>query len=171
MGYTSQSFRHPFLASATLPPSPSPNPPTSTSTSTPHHASPQWFHDFRRLIRATSPSSHETTTLLALLSSSITNASPLPPYLHAPQAYALSARLEAVDAEILSLKHIAEPGYAAFAVMAVCSRCVHMDVERLLVVVKKLVGELDFSWDVVDRGREASEETLVRDRGAQQKMD
>jgi hypothetical protein len=49
---------------------------------------------------------------------------------------------------------------------------VHMDVERLLVVVKRLVGELDFSWNVVGRdAREASEETLVRDRSTQRKVD
>jgi hypothetical protein len=32
----------------------------------------------------------------------------------------------------LSLRHIAEPGYAAFAVMAVSTRCISMDVEKLL---------------------------------------
>lgn len=100
-----------------------------------------------------------------MLSSSITNAQPLPPYLHAPPAAQLSRQLELVDPEILSLKHIAEPGYAAFAVMCVSTRCIHMELERLLKAVKGLVGELDFSFHVVStkeaRDSGTSNETLV----------
>jgi hypothetical protein len=70
--------------------------------------------------------------MLALLSSSITNGQPLPPYLKPPEAYQLSRRLEAVDRDILSIKHIAEPGYAAFAVLQISTRCIHMDLEKLL---------------------------------------
>ena len=100
-----------------------------------------------------------------MLSSSIQNAQPLPPYLHAPPGAQLSQKLEMVDPEILGLKHIAEPGYAAFAVMAVSTRCINMELERLLKAVKGRVGELDFSFHIVstkedeDRG---SNETLVQ---------
>lgn len=76
--------------------------------------------------------SHEITTLLSLLSSSIQNGQPLPPYLKVPQNYQLSQKLQAVDSDILSLRHIAEPGYAAFAVMAISTRCISMDIEKLL---------------------------------------
>jgi hypothetical protein len=88
---------------------------------------------------------------------------PLPPYLTPPTAYALSSKLEAIDRDILSLKHIAEPGYAAFAVIQISTRCIQMDVERLLGTVRRLVGELDFSFHVVS-ARGGSEETLVARR-------
>jgi hypothetical protein len=101
-----------------------------------------------------------------MLSSSITNGQPLPPYLHAPPAYQLNRKLEQVDPEILSLRHIAEPGYAAFAVMSISTHCIQMDIERLLRKVRGLVGELDFSFHVVSTGQgsgsESSSETLVK---------
>jgi hypothetical protein len=70
--------------------------------------------------------------MLSLLSSSITNGQPLPPYLRAPEAYQLSKRLAAIDRDVLSPRHIAEPGYAAFAVLQISTSCINMDVEKLL---------------------------------------
>ncbi|KAH7384262.1 hypothetical protein DE146DRAFT_668187 [Phaeosphaeria sp. MPI-PUGE-AT-0046c] len=172
-GYASATFTHPSLNPSTseepypqqtladVPPPSNQNP--MLSPVSPLQASPQWFADFRRLTTQTSITSHEITSLLALLSSSITTGQPLPPYLVSPQGYQLSKQLEAVDHDILSLRHIAEPGYAAFAVMAISTRCIHMDLERLLNAVKGLVGELDFSFHVVST-REGSEETLVGGR-------
>ena len=52
---------------------------------------------------------------------------------------------------------MAEPGYAAFAVLQISTRCIQMDVERLLEKVRRLVGVMDFSFHVVGGG---SEETL-----------
>ncbi|PVI02394.1 hypothetical protein DM02DRAFT_653538 [Periconia macrospinosa] len=122
---------------------------TTFSSSFADDETSQWLQDFRRIILSSNITSHEITSLLSLLSSSITNGQPLPPYLTAPRNFALTQRLEAVDRDILSLKHIAEPEYAAFAVLQIATRCVQMDVERLLKAVKKLVGELDFSFHVV----------------------
>ena len=81
--------------------------------------------------------------------------------------------MEAVDRDILSIRHIAEPGYAAFAVMQISTRCIHMDIQKLLSAVKKLVGELDFSFHTVstqDSSQTTSSETLVKDpsRGGKQ---
>lgn len=112
----------------------------------------QWFEDFRRVILEARLTSHEITSTLALLSSSITNGQPLPPYLNPPQAYLLSKRMEQIDKDILSIRHIAEPGYAAFAVLQISTSCISMDLERLLRAVKRLVGELDFSFQVVGSG-------------------
>lgn len=92
----------------------------------------QWFRDFRRVLASANITSHEITSILALLSSSITNGQPLPPYLRAPPAYRLSKRLEIIDREILSVRHIAEPGYAAFAVWQISTSCINMDLEKLL---------------------------------------
>jgi len=138
------------------------------SPTSPFTVSPQWFNDFRRLSTSTNVTSHEITSLLALLSSSISSGQPLPPYLTAPEGFQLSKRLDAVDHDILSLRHIAEPGYAAFAVMAISTRCINMDLQRLLEGVRKLVGELDFSFHVVStEGSSGSEETLVKGRNKQ----
>ena len=109
----------------------------------------QWSQDFRALIRGANVTSHEITSLLSLLSAAVRNGQALPPYLAVPKPYALSDRLEKMDPDILSIRHINEPGYAAFAVMQISTRCVVADLERLLRAVKELVGELDFSFHVV----------------------
>ncbi|KAF2995670.1 hypothetical protein E8E13_002306 [Curvularia kusanoi] len=127
LGYSSQAFSSPF---------PSPD---DTNRQ-------QWLADFRRVIGDANVTSHEITTLLSLLSSSIQNGQPLPPYLKAPDAYELSRKLETVDQDILSLRHIAEPG-----------------------AVKKLVGELDFSFHIVSThssSENSSAETLVKNNTA-----
>lgn len=127
-----------------------------------------WMHDFRRLVATAKVTTHEVTSLLCLLSASITNRQPLPPYLKTPRPYSFSKRLEALDKDILSIKHIAEPGFAAFAVLQISTRCIVGDVERLMWYVrtiflcrrnanfynlfrhvKGLVGELDFSFHAV----------------------
>jgi hypothetical protein len=94
--------------------------------------SAQWFHDFRRLMKFVNPTSNEITSLLSLLSSSILNGTPLPPYLTLPKPYLLSQKLEAMDRDILSVRHIAEPGYAAFAVIQIATRCILSDLESLV---------------------------------------
>lgn len=91
-----------------------------------------WMHDFRRLVGTAKVTTHEVTSLLCLLSASITNRQPLPPYLKAPRPYSFTKRLEALDSDILSLRHIAEPGFAAFAVLQISTRCIVGDVDRLL---------------------------------------
>ncbi|KAF2646232.1 hypothetical protein P280DRAFT_387163 [Massarina eburnea CBS 473.64] len=145
LGYASATFTHPSIIGDGV-----------------DQSSAQWFQDFRRIVASSKVTSHEITSLLSLLSSSITNGQPLPPYLTAPRSFQLSKRLEALDRDILSIKHVAEPGYAAFAVLQISTRCIGMDVEKLLKAVKKLVGELDFSFHVVSTN---SEETLSSKQG------
>ncbi len=76
-----------------------------------------WVHILSRLLKTVNVTSHEITSMLSLLSASVLNVHPLPPYLKAPQRYKLTEQVEALDADILSIGHIAEPGYAAFAVL------------------------------------------------------
>lgn len=114
ISYASETFSHPDF----------------TGDNDPSQA--QWFRDFRRIIASANITSHEITSLLAMLSSSITNGQPLPPYITAPQAYQLSRKLEAIDRDILSIRHVAEPGYAAFAVLQISTSCISMDLEKLL---------------------------------------
>lgn len=109
----------------------------------------QWLLDFRRLLRETNVTSREITTILTLMSASVASGQPLPPYLKAPEPYALSTHLESLDSNILSIRHMAEPGFAAFAVMQIATTCIGDDLKALLADVKELVGELDFSFHVV----------------------
>lgn len=91
-----------------------------------------WMTDFRRLINTAKVTTHEVTSLLCLLSASITNRQPLPPYLKAPRPYSFTKRLMELDSDLLSLRHIAEPGFAAFAVLQISTRCIVGDMDRLL---------------------------------------
>lgn len=91
-----------------------------------------WLQDFARLVGRLRHTTQEVTSLLALLSSSVTNGNPLPPYLRAPPPYKLSQKLEEWDPDILSVSHIAEPGYSAFAVMQIATSLVSDDLGKLI---------------------------------------
>ena len=91
-----------------------------------------WIQDFGRLVGRLDATSQDITSVLALLSSAVTDGNPLPPYLKAPPSYKLSQRLEEMDPDILSLSHIAEPGYSAFAVMQIASSLVSDDLGKLI---------------------------------------
>ncbi|KAL4807869.1 hypothetical protein BDV18DRAFT_136306 [Aspergillus unguis] len=106
----------------------------------------EWLHNLKRLIASARITTHEITSVLCLLSASLTNQQPLPPYLKTPRPYSFSKRLEQLDKDILSLRHIAEPGFATFAVLQISTRCIVGDVEILMKDVRTLVGELDFSF-------------------------
>lgn len=99
--------------------------PTSPDRST-------WLEDLSRLVGSVSTTSQEITSTLSLLSNSVTNGSPLPPYLKAPKPYQLSGKLEELDEDILSISHIAEPGYSAFAVMQIASSLVSDELGKLI---------------------------------------
>jgi len=132
-----------------------------------------WTSDFRGMVAGVQGTTHEITSLLSLLSASITNGQPLPPYLKTPNPYGLSAKLESIDPDILSVKHVAEPGYAAFAVMQVSSRCIMAELDKLLRNVKEVVGELDFSFHIISTTSRTtvSSETLASDDISKNKSD
>jgi len=91
-----------------------------------------WLKTFARLVRSVNVTSHELTSVLCLLSASVTSGTPLPPYLKAPEPYKLSAKLEAIDADILDINHVTEPGYAAFAVIQIASSLISDDIGKLI---------------------------------------
>lgn len=109
-----------------------------------------WLDDVSRLLKTIDPTSHAITSVLALLSASVIQGSALPPYMQLPQPFQLSRRLEELDRGILDIRHVEEPGYSAYAVMQVTSSLVTADLKRLVEHVKELVGEVDFSFRVVD---------------------
>lgn len=126
----------------------------------------RWLHDFQQLVGEAHMTSEQVTTLLSLVSASVSNGQALPPYLRVPEPWVLASKLDTMDRDILSVRHIAEPGYASFAVVQIGTKFIHDDLRRLIAGVKELVGELDFSYHIVsttDSSRE-SDETLVYTR-------
>lgn len=122
----------------------------------------EWLNTFRKLIGETNVTSQAISSLLTLMSSSVANGQPLPPYLRVPEPFRYTERLDEMDKDLLSVKHIAEPGYASFAVTQLGTKCVIDDLKKLLEDVKDLVGELDFSYHVVSTAdSQESEETLT----------
>ncbi|CRG90848.1 Dysferlin [Talaromyces islandicus] len=144
------------FASKTFSPSSSPPPPSnhhpssSLDLETKENIASDWFHDFTKMISTTESTSYQVASILALLSASILNAQPLPPYLKIPRPFSFSDKLKEVDKDVLNICHAAEPGYAAFSVLQVSSRCIMGDLKRLTSKVKDLVGELDFSFHVTE---------------------
>lgn len=92
----------------------------------------KWSNDFRRLVTDAHTTSNQITSVLSLLSSCLSNGQALPPYLELPQPYAFVRRMEAVDKHILSVRHIVEPEYSAFAVLNICGGSVTADIEKLV---------------------------------------
>lgn len=107
-----------------------------------------WLDDLSVLIKEVSPTSHQITSTLSLLSFSVTQGSTLPPYIQLPQPYYLNRRLEELDKGILDVRHMEEPGYSAYACLQVASSLITDDLARLVESVKELVGETDFSFVV-----------------------
>lgn len=97
-----------------------------------HESESAWYQDFKSLMVTANLTTHEITSLLSLLSASIMNQQPLPPYLKIPRPYSFSEKLKELDKDILSISHSAEPGYAAFSVLQVSTRCIIGDLEKLI---------------------------------------
>ncbi|OQU98700.1 hypothetical protein CLAIMM_04444 [Cladophialophora immunda] len=107
-----------------------------------------WINNFRLFMRGLNITTHDITSMLSLLSASVTNAQPLPPFLRVPHPYRLGPDLHIIDPDVLRVEHVAEPCYAAFAVCQVASSLVSEELERLIGMVKSLVGEVDFSFQI-----------------------
>lgn len=124
----------------------------------------QWVEKLRKSTAETTFTSQSTTSLLALLSASMASGQALPPYLKTPEPYGLSQSLDNIDADLLSVRHIAEPEYASFAVIQIGLQGLTDELKALLEHCKELLGELDFSYHVVGTSqvsRMDSNETLT----------
>ena len=109
----------------------------------------EWLRDFRHFAGDLNMTSHEMTSCLCLVSASVSNSQPLPPYLKLPRPVDLGRRVNAVDPEILSVSHISQPCYAAFAVLEIASTLIAEEMEHVVRLVKELVGEVDFSFHII----------------------
>ena len=120
-----------------------------TFASEPEAEESAWLKDFRKFTGDFSLTSHQVTSTLCLVSASMRNKQPLPPYLGGLKGYALPERMESVDPDLLSVKHVTEPCYAAFAVLEIASNMIIEEMNFIVRRVKELVGEVDFSFHVV----------------------
>jgi hypothetical protein len=111
------------------------------------NAPKSWLTDFRGLIVSLQLTSQEVTSLLSIVAAAISTGKPIPPYLKAPRSIQLGQLLDSMDNDILSTRHVLEPGYSAFAVMQVSSTMLRDDLEGLLEETKNLVGEAKFNID------------------------
>jgi hypothetical protein len=94
------------------------------------------------------------TSVLTLLAASIRNNQALPPYLPAPKQSHLSIPRQ-VDArawedgnDILAIKNVNEPGFRSLGVIEVASTCAIHGLGELVVYVRELVGEVDFTFQI-----------------------
>lgn len=131
-----------------------------------------WATQFRAFAASSHQrvTSHEITSTLCLLSAAIKTGQPLPPYMSPPKPFAAtSARspgpaattagekrggegLGESEGGLLGIEHFAHPAYAAFAVQEVASAFVTAELGRLVKGVRDLVGEVDFSFHVLETG-------------------
>jgi uncharacterized membrane protein YgcG len=112
------------------------------------HAAAPWLSQFASSRSATDHEAHKVVSLFALLSSSILNGQPLPPYLKAPAHFRLSDELVGSKTNVLALENLNEPGFRAIAVIEVAQRCLVRSLDGIVECVKELVGEMDFSYRV-----------------------
>lgn len=118
----------------------------------------RWLKDFRRIITEANLTSQAVTSVLTLLSAAIVNKQALPPYVRLPEPFTLTKRLDELDSDVLSVRHIAEPGYASFACIQIVTKNLTDEMKELLAAVKELVGELDFSYHIVSATNESSDQ-------------
>lgn len=76
--------------------------------------------------------SHRITALLCHLSASISNSQPLPPYLTSPDSFPLARRMQTIDNELLSIRHVADPAFSAFVSLEVLRSVVGFGLRDLL---------------------------------------
>lgn len=83
--------------------------------------------------------SHSTTSLLCHLASALTNAQPLPPLLSAGHPFPLARRMQWIDNQLLSIRHIEDPAFSTFVSLEVLRTVVNYSLENLLRYVQSVV--------------------------------
>jgi hypothetical protein len=63
-----------------------------------------------------------------------------------PKAYQLSEKLRELDPDVLSIKHMQDAGYSAYAVMEVISSMITHNLDGLVTRVESLVGVISFDF-------------------------
>lgn len=110
-----------------------------------HTGDREWLEDLSKLIGPVNATEECLTSILCQLSAAVSTGRPLPPRLPLPEAYQLSEKLRRLDPDVLSIKHMEEAGYSAFAVMEIISKMVTHNLDVLVTQIESLVGVIDFS--------------------------
>ncbi|KIV99451.1 hypothetical protein, variant 1 [Verruconis gallopava] len=119
-----------------------------------HASSSTWLSTFAASRDRSRHKSHKAASLLTLLAASVAENQALPPYLTVPKAVHLSAarQVEARDDgaadDILDVTNLDEPGFRALGVIEVASARTIDGMNELAQIVKDLVGEVDFSFQI-----------------------
>lgn len=130
--HSAQSWQHPLPSSA-----------ASIERSEP------LLPEMTALLASVSDSSHQMTSTLTLLSSSIKHSIPLPPYFQAPPRVDFRSLWQKLRADISSGGIENRDGdelavHSAWAMMQIVNNMTNSAIERLVVQVRELVGEVDF---------------------------
>ncbi|KAL4986619.1 hypothetical protein BDW68DRAFT_178635 [Aspergillus falconensis] len=107
--------------------------------------------------------SHATTSLLCHLGSAVLNAQPLPPYLSTGTSFPLARSVRQMDKDLMSIRHLRDPAFSAFASLEVLRSVVGVGLGELLGNVKSLVGELSFEVRSEDRDEGGESRALMDD--------
>lgn len=121
-----------------------------------------WIAGLSALLKTFDHRIHQTASLFVVLSNSLGNAQPLPPFIDVPDALMITRAFNEKDPSILGIDHLHEPGYVAFAVLQVAAAAMSKDMKRLSSKVKCLVGQVDFN-PPRSRGLESSATTIVNE--------
>jgi hypothetical protein len=111
-----------------------------------------WLKDFRSFVSGLNLTPYSVTSTLCLVSASMANAQPLPPYLNIPRPDALTQKMERVESELLNVRHVGEPCYAAFAVLETASILLIQETSNIVKKIQELMGEVNFSCQVFWEG-------------------
>lgn len=74
----------------------------------------------------------------------------MPPYLDVPSDTHLARQIHGDKADIITFQNLDEPGFRALAVIKLAQSCVTDSLTRIVEPVRELVGEVDFSYHIVD---------------------
>ena len=110
----------------------------------------RWVKEFASSRTDTNRKSYQMATILALASASVQNNQPLPPHLSTPHDALLSEKMvESRAADLLHLSNLNEPGFRALSTVEVAYAGLLDTVDNILKNVRVLVGEVDFSYDII----------------------
>ncbi|KAJ5110458.1 hypothetical protein N7532_000993 [Penicillium argentinense] len=127
-----------------------------------HDGNEQWMARLAEIaLKSADFNSHRITSLLCHLSAAIMNSQPLPPYLSTPDSFPLARQMQKIDDELLSIRHIEDPAFSAFVSLEVLRSVVSFSLQDLIGNVKKLVGELNFDFDIRHTQRHAESAQLL----------
>ena len=104
-----------------------------------------WGAELSEALRGVDTMSHDTISLMVLLSAALGGPQPLPPFLRKPEKWRmLERRLKKKGA--LGLDNMSEKGFTAFVAVLIAGGVVGLELSNVMDRVKGLVGEVGF-WD------------------------